>query len=202
MSEKNSQQLPDPSVVEVGTAQDVEEMMKKYDRESNVRIWEGTPRVVLRTIGVAFSVYCILVTLFGKMMPEEKLNIFLGLILVFGYMHYPIKKSHVRPNYIPWYDIVIMLLGAIPFFYFAANAHSIIKMATGVTNNPVMVVMAVCSILAYMELCRRCVGIPILCVVGALLIYTFANVRFGKVIYDLYYTTSGLMNAAISVCSK
>ena len=201
MSEKNKN-LTHPADVDVGTAQDVEEMMKKYDRESNVRIWEGVPKVILRYVGVAFSVYCILVTLFGKMMPEEKLNIFLGLILVFGYLHYPIKKSHVRPNYIPWYDILIMLLGAVPFFYFAANAHSIIKMATGVTNNPVMVAMAVCSILAYMELCRRCVGIPILCVVGALLIYTFANVRFGKVIYDLYYTTTGLMNTPINVCAK
>ena len=152
MSEKNKN-LTHPADVDVGTAQDVEEMMKKYDRESNVRIWEGVPKVILRYVGVAFSVYCILVTLFGKMMPEEKLNIFLGLILVFGYLHYPIKKSHVRPNYIPWYDILIMLLGAVPFFYFAANAHSIIKMATGVTNNPVMVAMAVCSILAYMELC-------------------------------------------------
>ena len=187
---------------EVGTAQDVEEMMKKYDRESNVRIWTGVPKAVLRYIGVAFSIYCILVTLFGTMMPEEKLNLFLGLILIFGYLHYPIKKSHVRPNYIPWYDILIMLLGAVPFFYFAANAHSIIKLATRVTQNPVMVIMAVCSILAYMELCRRCVGIPILCVVGALLIYTFANVRFGKVIYDLYYTTTGLMNTPINVCAK
>ena len=144
MSEKNKN-LTHPAEVDVGTAQDVEEMMKKYDRESNVRIWEGVPKVILRYVGVAFSVYCILVTLFGKMMPEEKLNIFLGLILVFGYLHYPIKKSHVRPNYIPWYDILIMLLGAVPFFYFAANAHSIIKMATGVTNNPVMVAMAVCA---------------------------------------------------------
>ncbi len=176
--------------------------MKKYDRESNTRIWEGVPKLVLRYIGVAFSVYCIWVTLFGKMMPEEKLNIFLGLILIFGYLHYPISKNHVRPNHIPWYDILIILLGAIPFFYFAAHAQSIIKLATRVTRNPYMVAMAICSILAYIELCRRCVGIPILCVVGALLIYTFANVRFGKVIYDLFYTTTGLMNTPINVCAK
>ena len=201
MSEKKKQTL-NPAAHDVGTAQDVEEMMKKYDRESNVRVWEGIPKLVLRYTGVAFSVYFILVTLFGTMMPEEKLNIFLGLILVFGYLHYPISKNHVRTNYIPWYDILIMLLGALPFFYFAANAHSIIKLATRVTQNPVMVIMAVCSILAYMELCRRCVGIPILCVVGALLVYTFANVRFGKVIYDLYYTTTGLMNTPINVCAK
>ena len=43
---------------------------------------------------------------------------------------------------------------------------------------------------------------PILCVVGLLLIYTFAIVRFGKVIYDLFYTTNGLMNTPVNVCQK
>ena len=65
-----------------------------------------------------------------------------------------------------------------------------------------MVALAIIGILALMELCRRCVGIPILCVVGVLLVYTFSNVRFGKVIYDLFYTTTGLMNTPINVCSK
>ena len=102
----------------------------------------------------------------------------------------------------PWYDWVLMAVGAVPFFYFAANAHAIIKLATRVTKNPVMVLMAILAVLSLMELCRRCVGIPILCVVGALLVYTFATVRFGKVIYDLFYTTSGVMNTPINVCAK
>ena len=191
-----------PEELEVGTAKDVEEMMKKYDRESNVRIWTGVPRKVVRYLCAAFSVFCIWVTLFSTMMPEEKLNLFLGLILVLGYLNYPISKKHVRPNYIPWYDIVILLAGAIPFFYCALNAHSIIKLAARVTRDPKMVVMAVVAILAYMELCRRCVGIPILCVVSILLIYAFSNVRFGKVIYDLFYTTTGMMSTPINVCAK
>lgn len=29
--------------VDVGTAEDVEAVMKKYDRESNTRVWEGKP---------------------------------------------------------------------------------------------------------------------------------------------------------------
>ena len=191
-----------PAEPDVGTAQDVEEMMKKYDRESNVRVWEGVPRKIIRYLCAAFSLYCIWVTLFSTMMPEEKLNLFLGLILVLGYLNYPISKKHVRPNYIPWYDIVILIAGAIPFFYCALHAHSIIKLAARVTRDPKMVVMAVVAILAYMELCRRCVGIPILCVVGILLIYAFTNVRFGKVIYDLFYTTTGMMSTPINVCAK
>ena len=179
-----------------------EELMKKYDRESNVRIWEGVPAKIIRYLCAAFSVYCIYVTLFSTMMPEEKLNFFLGLILILGYLNYPISKKHVRPNYLPWYDIVIMVVGAIPFIYCALNAHSIIKLAARVTRDPKMVVMAVVAMLAYMELCRRCVGIPILCVVGVLLVYAFANVRFGKVIYDLFFTTTGIMGTPINVCAK
>ena len=191
-----------PADHEIGSAKDVEEMMKKYDRESNVRIWTGIPEKIIRYLCAAFSVYCIWVTLFSTMMPEEKLNLFLGLVLIIGYLNYPISKKHVRPNYIPWYDIVILIAGAIPFFYCALHAHSIIKLAARVTRDPKMVVMAVIAILAYMELCRRCVGIPILCVVGILLVYAFANVRFGKVIYDLFYTTTGIMSTPINVCAK
>ncbi len=185
-----------------GTAADVEEVMKKYDRESNTRVWEGTPKLIIKALTIAFSLYCIWETLFGTFMPEEKLNIFLACILILGYLNYPIKKGLVRVNYIPWYDIIIMVAGAFPFIYFALNAMDIIKLSTRVTQDMKMVVFAIVGILALMELCRRCVGIPILCVVGVLLVYTFSNVRFGKVIYDLFYTTTGLMNTPINVCAK
>ena len=186
-----------------GTAADVEAVMKKYDRESNTRIWTGKPGLLIKGLGIAFSCYCIASTLLGwPTLPEQKLNIFLGLILIMGYLHYPIKKGVTRENYIPWYDWIIMVAGAVPFFYFAANANTVIQLATRVTRETKWVVLAIVGVLALMELCRRSVGIPILCVLGALLIYTFANVRFGKVIYDLFYTTSGVMGTPINVCQK
>ncbi len=188
--------------VDVGTAADVEAIMKKYDNESNTRLWEGVPKLIVRCVSIAFSLYSMYVTLFSTALPEVRLTMFLGTILILGYLHYPIKKGEQKPNHLPWYDIAIMVLGSAPFFYFAANAKSIIEKATTVTKDPIMCVIAVVSILALMELCRRCVGIPILCVVGTLLVYTLANVRFGKVIYDLFYTTTGVMNTPINVCAK
>ena len=76
-----------------GTAEDVEAVMKKYDRESNVRRWEGTPGLVVKSLSALFSLYCIYVTLFSTAMPEIRLNIFLALILILGYLHYPIHKG-------------------------------------------------------------------------------------------------------------
>mgnify|MGYP001305318990 FL=1 len=188
--------------VDVGTAEDVEAVMKKYDRESNTRVWEGKPGVIVRWCSILFSLYSIYVTLFSTALPEVRLTIFLGTILILGYLNYPIKKGVTRANYLPWYDIIFRAAGALPFFYFAWNAQDIIKMATRVTRDPVMVFIAIIAVLSLMELCRRCVGIPILCVVGALLVYTFSTVRFGKVIYDLFYTTTGVMNTPINVCAK
>lgn len=186
---------------DVNVADAVDEVMKKYDRESNTRIWEGKPKLVVKTIMALFSLYCIIVTLFVSGLLEVRLTMFLGLILIIGYLNYPVKKGYMKVNYIPWYDLVIMVLGAGSFFYFAANAKDILLKATKVTNEPFMVAIAIIGVLALAELCRRCVGLPILCVAGALLIYTFANVRFGKVIYDLFYTTSGVIGTPVKVCA-
>ena len=203
--DKKKPDAPLEADLETGTAADVEAVMKKYDRESNTRVWEGTPGLIIKIIGIAFSCYCIFSTLSGwPTLPEQKLNIFIGLILILGYLHYPIKKGLSKPNYLPWYDIIIMVAGAVPFFYFAANANYVIQQATRITRDPKMVIFAIVGILALMELCRRSVGIPILCVLGALLVYTFCiyQVRFGKGIYDLFYTTSGIMGTPINVCQK
>ena len=186
----------------LGTADDVEAVMRKYDREANVRIWEGWPRTIIRWLMALFSVYSIGVTLFGKGLREERLTTFLGMILIIGFLNYPYKKGSLRVNHVPWYDILIMIVGSGGFFYFALNAKTILMQATKVTNNPFMVAIAIISILSLMELCRRSVGLPILCVCGALLGYTFYSVRFEKVIYDLFYTTSGVINTPVDVCAK
>ena len=184
-------------------AEAVDAVMKKYDRESNVRVWEGTPKQVIRFLMAAFSLFCIYLTLVDKSLPEVRLSLFLAMIIVIGFLNYPIKKGHVRVNHIPFYDVVLMVAGAGPFLYFAANAQKILLTSYSViSKDPFMLALAIMAILVLVELCRRCVGLPILFVVGALLIYTFSNVRFGKVIYDLFYTTNGVMNTPINVCQK
>ena len=81
------------------------------DRESNTRIWEGVPKIIVRAIMAIFSVYCIGMTLFSTALPEVRLTLFLGCIVVIGFLVYPANKKKVRTNYIPWYDILLMIIG-------------------------------------------------------------------------------------------
>ena len=159
-----------------GTAADVEAVMRKFDRESNTRIWNGTPKLVVSCILAAFSLFCIYVTLFANFLEQVRMTSFMGLVIIMGFLTFPASKNHVKPNHLPWYDIVIMLAGAAAFFYYSLNAHAILNTRLKeILTNPTYTIIAVVGIVVLAELCRRSVGLPILCVAIFFIIYTFLN---------------------------
>ena len=194
----------------VGTAADVEAVMKKYDRESNTRVWEGTPKLVIRWLMVFFSVYCIIDTVFLSTQQEVRLPVFVGLILLFGFLTFPARKGDERVNHMPWYDIVLLIAGPGAYFFYAVNAQNVVQMSARVMQNDLYMIIGLIGILALVELCRRCVGLPILCVAGVLLVYTFFNLggtadlkmTLYQVIRTMFYTFNGIFGGPISVCAK
>lgn len=214
---KKSKKSPETEALKEGLAQeiesvdvetDVEAVMRKYDRESNTRVWEGAPKAVISAIMALFSIYCIGMTLLSTELPETKLARFLACVIIIGYLIYPARKNgRVRVNYMPWYDVVIMLAGAGSFLYFAFNAYDILMLTSRI--EPLHIVLGIIGILVVADLCRRSVGVPILVVVGCLLIYAlvwrydqchdlYLTIRL--IIFKLFYTTSGVIGTPINVC--
>ena len=188
---------------DVGTAADVEAVMKKYDRESNVRVWTGKPKLLIRALMVFFSLYCIIDAVFLTTLPETRLSVFMGMIVFLGFLTFPVRKGVERPNHMPWYDIILLILGSGAFFFYAANAMDAIKLSARIIRDPVFMTAGIIAILALAELCRRCVGLPILCVASVLLIYTFASgLDVLQVVRTLFYTTNGIFSAPVQVCVK
>ena len=187
---------------------DLDSVMKKYDQESNVRIWEGTPRIVVNVILAVFSLFCLYVTLFASWLEELRLTTFVAWIVFLGFLVFPAKKSHQRPNHIPWYDIVMMVLGTGAFLYYAFNAKAIIQQ--GSIFAPYQIVIGIVGVLALAEVCRRSVGLPILIVAGCFLVYALTAglsnpSLWGKLNYTiryLFYGKEGVLSTPINVCSK
>ena len=192
--------------------EEMDAVMRKYDRESATRVWTGKPKIVISVVMALFSIYCIWSTLFSTAALEIRLTAFLGLIVIMGYLTYPASKKHVHANRLPWYDIVIMVIGAAAFFYYCFNYSVLIKTLTSAAKmTPFLIAVGVAGILVLAELCRRCVGLPILVVVGALLVYTFVSMLnagqtfqqvLGRVIYTLFFGTSGVLSTPVQVCAK
>ena len=186
---------------------DADEIMRKYDKESNTRIWEGIPKVVVTSIMIFFSVYCLAMTLLSTEQAEARLARFLAFVIVIGYLMYPIKKTGHKVNHIPVYDLIIMVAGFGSFMYFALNCTDILLMGSRIGT--LEVILGIIGIASLFELCRRCVGIPILCVVGVLMIYALyyqfshgADLMKGisNVVQKLFYTTRGVIGTPTNVC--
>lgn len=191
-----------------GTAEDVEAIMKKYDRESNTRIWEGVPKTVVRYLLAAFALLMVYMNLFANWDERVRRSLFVGIVIILSFLVYPAKKGSTKKNYIPIYDIVLMVLGAGAYFYFVINFKTIIGHATRISQMEVIV--GIIGILVLAETCRRVVGIPILCVATVFIGYAFysglgAGRAFPQVlksiVYNLFYTTSGVIGTPIGVCS-
>ena len=187
---------------------DLDSVMKKFDQESNVRIWEGKPRIAVNVILATFSLFCLCVTLFTSWLEELRLTTFVAWIVFLGFLVFPARKSHQRVNHIPWYAVVMMVLGTGAFLYYSANAITIIQQ--GSLFHPYQIVIGIIGILALAEVCRRSVGLPILLVAACFLVYALTAglsnpSLWGKLNYTiryLFYGKEGVLSTPINVCSK
>ena len=191
------------SAADTGSMADVDEIMKKYDRESNVRPWEGVPAIVIKFLLAGFSLFMIYMNLFAVWDERIRRPLFLGLVIIFVFILFPARKSGGKPqkvNRIPIYDIILAAAGSGSFFYFVANNKSIINRAVRINQKEVW--LGVIGILILAECCRRVTGIPILVVAGCFVIYSFAVGKSLRIIiYNLFYTTNGVIGTPIGVCS-
>ena len=186
---------------------DLDAVMKKFDRESNTRVWEGVPKILVSIVLATFALFCIYVTLFTSWLEEIRLTSFMAFIVLIGYLVYPVKKGQQKVNSMPWYDWILMILGTGSFLYFTCNAMSIIQQ--GSKFDFYQVIIGIIGVLSLAEVCRRSVGVPILIVAGALLIYALVvlpNPSFsGKLTYMisyLFYSKEGILSTPVNVCSK
>ena len=186
----------------------VDDVMKKFDRESNVRIWEGVPKQIVNGLLVAFSLFCIYVTLWGTFLEEVRLTSFMACIVFLGYLIFPAKKGVQKVNYIPWYDLILMVLGTGSFLYFMFNAVKIIQQGSKFSD--MQIAIGVVGIICLAEVCRRSVGLPILIVASTFIIYaltvglsnpTFAR-RLNYAVRLLFYSKEGILSTPVNTCSK
>ncbi len=201
MSENEKKNVNPMPEVEIGTAQDVDAIMKKYDRESNVRIWEGKSQKVLRLLLALFALFTVWMNMFATWDERFRRPLFVGLIIIFVFLLYPARKGSLRKNYIPWYDLVLAAVGAGSFFYYCINLEAIVNLGTRI--KPLHIALGIVGILVLAECCRRVVGIPILCVSAFFVLYAFvgAEKSLRTVVYNLFYTTTGVIGTPIGVCS-
>ena len=198
--------MSDPTKKEVTSIGDVEEInvdevMAEFDRESNTRHYSDVPRTIVRYILTGFTLFVFYMNLVSVWPEQIRRASFVALIIFMAFTLYPAKrKSEKRLNYVPWYDIVLGIIGSACFFFYVINFEAMAVKATRI--NQLEVIIGIIGILITAEVCRRVVGIPILVVAGGFVIYAFASgYSITRVVYTLFYTLDGVIGTPIGVCS-
>lgn len=190
-------------------AVDADAIMAEFDRESNTRIFTGWRKTVITAIMSLFSVYMISMALvFQNATKYTKLTTFLAFIVFIGFIIFPAyKKQTKKINYVPFYDIILSVVGAGSFLYYAIFQEDIILMSRRI--GPLQIAIALVAILILVELCRRAVGWPIIIVAGCFVAYAAFNAisknpdtALRNLMYGLFYDVSnGLFSTPIYVCT-
>ena len=180
---------------------ETDELLARFDRESNIRRFTGIRFYIITGFLVIFAAYVFWVTLIGNLPEQVRRCAFLGMLVLLGYLLYPAqRKMTSRENHIAWYDVALGIIGAAAFFYYVVNFQAIISRA--VMLKPMDVAVGAIGIIILAELCRRVVGLPILVVAGGFVSYAFiSGYSLRRVVHQLFYTTDGIIGTPIGVCS-
>ncbi len=183
---------------------DVEKLMAEFDKESNTRHFKGIFDKIIKVAMVLFSVYVMFDGWSGTMEERQKMAWFIGVIVFMAFIIYPVsKKEKKRLNHVPFYDYIFAVVGGGSFFYYAIFCDEIVDRASRI--NELDIAVAIIGTLLLFEACRRVVGLPIVCVSAAFIIYAFFVVNRNPlrvIMYKLFYTTEGIAGTPLNVCAS
>ena len=184
---------------------DVDQLMADFDKESNTRHFKGIFEKIIKIAMILFSVYVMFYGWTGTMEERQKMSWFIGIIVFMAFIIYPVrKKEKKRINHVPFYDYIFAAVGAGSFFYYAINCQAIVDRASRI--NELDIAIAIIGTLLLFEACRRVVGLPIVCVSAAFIIYAFlvndTKHPLRMIMYKLFYTTEGIAGTPLNVCAS
>ena len=188
---------------------DSQEILKKFDKESDYRVYTGFFAKVIAALAITFSVFQLYTAIFGVLdaMIQRSIHLSFGLCLIF--LLYPTRKKWSRSSLHPL-DAVLSVFGVLAPMYIVANYQSLVGRAGQTTAFDL--VAGIIGILLVLEAARRVVGLPMIIVALVFITYAFVGpyilgklahrgARLDTLVQHLYFTTEGIFGIPLGVSS-
>lgn len=186
-----------------------EEVMQKFDKESDKREMTGIWDKIISAICIIFAIFQLYTAAFGILDAtlQRAVHLMFGFLLIF--LLYPARKSWSRTSMHPL-DILFALVGAGTCLYLITQFHELVLRAGMNTETDVYV--AIVGIVLVFEAARRVVGWPMIIVAFVFIMYAFfgpympgliahRGVDVDELVSHLFYTTEGIFGTPMGVSS-
>ena len=197
-----------PVSVAVST-EEVNDLLKKYDKGANSRELKGLPAKILSAILICFTLFQLYTAIFGVMdaMLQRAIHLAFGLSLV--YLFYPTRQSWSRKKMHP-VDIGLAITAALVCIYVVVFYQDLVLRAGRVTT--IDMIVGCIAILLVLEAARRVIGWPMVIIALCFIAYALLGryvpgklahrgVDIENLVQQLFFTTEGIFGIPIGVSS-
>ncbi len=188
---------------------EVQAIMEKYDRESVTRNFTNWFKWVVFAVCIIFSLVQLYSAFTGRIAATQLRPLHLGFVMALVFLIYPSNKKESRST-IPLRDI-ILAAAALGVCLYIALQH--VELANRINKNTILDIhIGAAVIILLFECCRRVVGLPIMVVAVAFMLYAYfgqympgdlmhRGFSVRRIIIQLVYTTEGIMGTPLGASS-
>jgi len=208
----DDQQVTRLSADQVASEEVVQELLEKYDKESQFRKFAPKSKLALlvTAIAVSFSVFQLWVAGFGALEAIKLRSIHLTFVMVLIFLLYPARKKGMRgkPGIVDWVMVALSIVAGLYMVF--ANEPLAMRGGLPITQD---YIMGGLGILVVLEAGRRALGyeLPILAIIFLLYAYfgehipgSFGHSSFSlnRIISHMYLGSEGIFGVALGVSAS
>src|SRR5690625_3892707 len=186
-----------------------EELMQKYDAESNTRNLAGIAAKIVFIILLAFSLFQLYTGAFVQYTAYIQRTVHLGFALTLIFLLYPARKKGNKAK-LAWYDILLALAAIVVCGYWPVFYETLVQKIGGIDNT--QMIIGGIAILLVLEATRRAVGLPITIISLVFLAYALfgpympgmlahRGLTLSQLIDSMFFTTEGILGTPLEVSS-
>lgn len=191
------------------TEKEQQELLEKFDAESNTRNLKGIIASVIFVLLIVFSLFQLYTGVFGQFTAYIQRTVHLGFALALIFLLFPARRK-MKKDTIPWYDYILMILSVVVCAYWPVYYDTLVQQFGGISL--MQMIIGGLAILLVLEAARRAVGFPI--TVIALLFLGYAlfgaympgalahrGLSLEQLIQSMFFTTEGILGTPLQVSS-
>lgn len=198
--------------VEPDAVERAQEVLHKHDTASRFRTDLGPWAWVVMPLAIALTCFQLYTALFGARPSLIQGAVHVGAAMGLVFLLYPAHRRLGRRRGIPWYDAVLAAVAMAMNFYIIVEYERLTGLEVRFLGySTVDFVVAALGILLILEGTRRCVGLPIVVIaVAALLYFAYGNLlpvfshggsSWEGVAIETFFTTRSVFGIPIRVSS-
>ena len=188
---------------------EMKKLMQDLDKDQAYREHKCWRQYITVLVSVAFCIFQLYATLSGRIPAQLVRSTHLAFVQFLAFLLFPATKRLPR-NTLPLYDVILAFVSSGCWIYYILNFQELVRRAGAYTTLDIFV--GVIGIILLFESCRRIVGVPIMIIAGAFILYAFIGkylpgflnhrgYSLTRITTHLFYTTEGIMGTPIGACS-